>query len=157
MVWSKDFNDYIETLGYARYPDDIRLPKTQILSVFATLEDMNHDVIRSKDNWFNLEVFQRPDKNVESVPLEKLVPASFLADNLNGKYSGKMIYLSMGSMGSMDLDLMRRLVEVLGKTNHKYIVSKGHLHQQYDLAGMVWLQLFHWAKHRCTIYETAQK
>ncbi|MGA0857821.1 MAG: glycosyltransferase, partial [Candidatus Nanopelagicales bacterium] len=45
-----------------------------------------------------------------------------------------LIYLSLGSLGSADVDLMKRLVEVLGKTEHRYIVSKGPQHELYDLA-----------------------
>ena len=45
-----------------------------------------------------------------------------------------LIYLSLGSLGSADVDLMKRLVEVLGKTPHRYIVSKGPQHELYELA-----------------------
>ena len=41
---------------------------------------------------------------------------------------GALVYLSLGSLGSADVDLMRRLVEVLGGTPHRYIVSKGPQH-----------------------------
>jgi len=46
----------------------------------------------------------------------------------------RLIYLSLGSLGSADVDLMRRLVDVLGRTPHTYIVSKGPQHDQYELA-----------------------
>jgi MGT family glycosyltransferase len=45
-----------------------------------------------------------------------------------------LIYLSLGSLGSADVGLMERLVEVLGQTPHRYIVSKGPLHGSYGLA-----------------------
>jgi MGT family glycosyltransferase len=45
-----------------------------------------------------------------------------------------LIYLSLGSLGSADVGLMRRLVAVLAETPHRYIVSKGPLHATYDLA-----------------------
>jgi MGT family glycosyltransferase len=47
---------------------------------------------------------------------------------------GKLVYLSLGSLGSADVDLMRRLVDVLGRTPHRYIVSKGPQHQAFELA-----------------------
>ncbi len=47
---------------------------------------------------------------------------------------GALIYLSLGSLGSADVDLMRRLVDVLGRTPHRYIVSKGPQHDEYELA-----------------------
>jgi UDP:flavonoid glycosyltransferase YjiC (YdhE family) len=47
---------------------------------------------------------------------------------------GALIYLSLGSLGSADVDLMRRLVEVLGATPHRFIVSKGPQADLYELA-----------------------
>jgi MGT family glycosyltransferase len=48
--------------------------------------------------------------------------------------AGALIYLSLGSLGSADVGLMRRLVDVLGRTPHRYIVSKGPQHAEYELA-----------------------
>ncbi|MEA2538255.1 MAG: hypothetical protein QOF11_2489 [Chloroflexota bacterium] len=47
---------------------------------------------------------------------------------------GALIYLSLGSLGSADVDLMRRLVEILGAMPHRFIVSKGPQADLYDLA-----------------------
>jgi UDP:flavonoid glycosyltransferase YjiC (YdhE family) len=47
---------------------------------------------------------------------------------------GGLIYLSLGSLASADVELMRRLVDVLGRTRHRYIVSKGPQADLYDLA-----------------------
>jgi MGT family glycosyltransferase len=55
---------------------------------------------------------------------------------------GGLIYLSLGSLGSADVDLMRRLVDVLGRTPHRFIVSKGPQHDQYDLAANMWGEEF---------------
>jgi MGT family glycosyltransferase len=46
----------------------------------------------------------------------------------------KLIYLSLGSLGSADVELMRRLVSTLAKSKHKFIVSKGPQHDQIELA-----------------------
>jgi UDP:flavonoid glycosyltransferase YjiC (YdhE family) len=51
---------------------------------------------------------------------------------------GALIYLSLGSLGSADVELMQRLVDVLGRTPHRYIVSKGPLHETYDLPVNMW-------------------
>ncbi len=51
---------------------------------------------------------------------------------------GSLIYLSLGSLGSADVDLMRRLVDVLSRTPHRYIVSKGPRHDDYELADNMW-------------------
>jgi UDP:flavonoid glycosyltransferase YjiC (YdhE family) len=55
---------------------------------------------------------------------------------------GALVYLSLGSLGSADVDLMRRLVEVLGETPHRYLVSKGPQHELYELAPNMWGEEF---------------
>ena len=47
---------------------------------------------------------------------------------------GALIYLSLGSLGSADVALMQRLVDVLARTPHRVIVSKGPLADQIRLA-----------------------
>ena len=44
-----------------------------------------------------------------------------------------LIYLSLGSLGSADVDLMQRLVDLLGGTEHSVIVSMGPLADQIRL------------------------
>ena len=51
---------------------------------------------------------------------------------------GSLIYLSLGSLGSADVELMQRLVAVLGDTPHRYIVSKGPRHAEFELADNMW-------------------
>ncbi len=46
---------------------------------------------------------------------------------------GALIYLSLGSLGSADVGLMQRLVDLLGQTDHRVIVSKGPLADQITL------------------------
>ena len=46
---------------------------------------------------------------------------------------GGLIYLSLGSLGSADVALMQRLVDVMGATRHRVIVSKGPLGDQIRL------------------------
>ena len=46
---------------------------------------------------------------------------------------GALVYLSLGSLGSADVGLMQRLVDVLGTTRHRVIVSKGPLADEIRL------------------------
>ena len=55
-----------------------------------------------------------------------------LPENLASR-PGALIYLSLGSLGSADVELMQRLVDVLGRTEHRVIVSKGPLADQIRL------------------------
>jgi MGT family glycosyltransferase len=51
---------------------------------------------------------------------------------------GALIYFSLGSLGSADVELMRRVIGVLAGTPHRYIVSKGPLHEEIELAPNMW-------------------
>ena len=46
---------------------------------------------------------------------------------------GALVYLSLGSLGSADVGLMQRLVDVMAGTRHRVIVSKGPLADQIEL------------------------
>jgi MGT family glycosyltransferase len=46
---------------------------------------------------------------------------------------GKVVYLSLGSLGCMDVDLMQRLIDALATTGHRVIVSMGPLKDQMKL------------------------
>jgi MGT family glycosyltransferase len=52
--------------------------------------------------------------------------------------SGAFVYLSLGSLGSADVELMRRLVGVLADTPHRYVVSKGPRADEFDLPDNMW-------------------
>jgi MGT family glycosyltransferase len=48
--------------------------------------------------------------------------------------AGALIYVSLGSLGSGDVPLMKSLVAALAETPHRYVVSKGPQHAEYELA-----------------------
>jgi MGT family glycosyltransferase len=64
--------------------------------------------------------------------LRAAVTSSFLA-YWRAEGSGALIYLSLGSLGSADVGLMQRLVDLLGRTDHRVIVSKGPLADEITL------------------------
>jgi MGT family glycosyltransferase len=51
---------------------------------------------------------------------------------------GALVYFSLGSLGSADVNLMRRVIDCLAATPHRYIVSKGPLHAEIELAPNMW-------------------
>jgi MGT family glycosyltransferase len=59
------------------------------------------------------------------------VPGSIRGD-------GALVYLSLGSLGSADVELMRRLVSVLAETRHRYVVSKGPRADELELPDNMW-------------------
>ncbi len=71
--------------------------------------------------------WHRLDSTVRAADTTWDLPAS-LAER-----DGALIYLSLGSLGSADVALMQRLVDVLATTPHRVIVSKGPLADQITL------------------------
>ena len=47
---------------------------------------------------------------------------------------GPVVYLSLGSLGSADVELMRKLIGTLAETDYHVIVSLGPQHQELELA-----------------------
>jgi MGT family glycosyltransferase len=74
--------------------------------------------------------WHRMDSSVRSTDEPYEIPAEVA----NRPADSALIYLSLGSLGSADVDLMKRLIDVLGTTRHRFIVSKGPQHDQYELA-----------------------
>ena len=74
------------------------------------------------ERWHNLETSVRGTDEPWQPPL------GFEAGD------GRLIYLSLGSLGSADVELMQRLIDTLGATDYRVIVSLGPQHDQLRLA-----------------------
>jgi MGT family glycosyltransferase len=71
--------------------------------------------------------WHRLDSTVRAADTTWELPASI------AERDGALIYLSLGSLGSADVALMQRLVDLLATTEHRVIVSKGPLADQITL------------------------
>ncbi|MEY4339970.1 MAG: hypothetical protein RLZ14_1820 [Actinomycetota bacterium] len=78
--------------------------------------------------------WHRLDSSVRATDAPFEVPEQLRSDDPNSR----LVYLSLGSLGSADVDLMKRLVSVLGRTRHRFIVSKGPLADEYELPSNMW-------------------
>ncbi|MEV7806281.1 glycosyltransferase [Microbispora sp. NPDC088329] len=76
------------------------------------------------------ETWTRLDSSVRETDEEFALP------DIPGE--GRLVYFSLGSLGSADVGLMRRVIDVLARTPHRYIVSKGPLHEEIELAPNMW-------------------
>ncbi len=98
--------------------------------------------------WLNLYVYPASVDYGRSLPLGptwhrldscvRAVDATFELPEALRDRGGALVYLSLGSLGSADVDLMRRLVDVLAHAPHRFIVSKGPQHADYELADNMW-------------------
>ena len=102
-----------------------------------------------KSPWLNLYMY--PEELDYEPPLPGWVRCDAMVRDDGGEFAvparlrdgpGKLIFLSMGSVVSADLELMRRLVASLADAPHRFIVAKGPLHARYDLPDNMWGEAF---------------
>src|SRR5579872_6692895 len=91
--------------------------------------------------WLNLYLYPAELDYARSRPLaptwrnlETCVRSTDAAWDAPDRDGRSLVYVSLGSLGSADVPLMQRLVDVLSRTPHRYIVSKGPQHDAYELA-----------------------
>ena len=102
--------------------------------------------------WLDLYVYPRALEYERATPLgptwhrlETCVRRSeteFALPERLAEGDGALLYLSLGSLGSADIDLMRRLVDALSRTTHRVVVSKGPQHAELELAENMWGEEF---------------
>jgi MGT family glycosyltransferase len=118
-----DFSEFCAERGAPELPDGEMIHTSDWLNLYLYPREVDYP--RSEplaSTWHNLESSVRTTDAGWEPP----------ADLTEG--GGGLIYLSLGSLGSADVPLMKRLVEVLGATPHRYVVSKGPQHTEYELA-----------------------
>ncbi len=124
----KSYNDWVVSQGFDSLPEDKMITPSPYLNIYMFPEELDYTDIRQlPSNWHRFDCFMRSEEKENFEIPQKL-----------RNRSGKLIYLSMGSMGSADVELMKRLVSILSKSKHRFIVSKGPLHDQYELADNMW-------------------
>lgn len=79
------------------------------------------------------ETWHRLDSSVRET---EQAPADLPASFTDG--SRPLVYFSLGSLGSADVDLMQRVIAALADQRVNVIVSKGPLHDEFELADNMW-------------------
>jgi MGT family glycosyltransferase len=120
-LWEK-FDAFMRESGAPPLPELEFIHESAFLNLYVYPAEADYTRARPLD-----DRWQRLDSCVRTTDEEWAELADFHGD-------GALVYLSLGSLGSADVDLMRRLVETLADTPHRYVVSKGPQHDQYELA-----------------------
>jgi len=124
-MWD-EFNEWVQACGAQPLADLEFIHESDVLNLYTYPEIIDYTDRRPLP-----ATWHRLDSSVRTTDEPFDVPHDLGTD-------GALIYLSLGSLGSADVDLMRRLVDVLSRTPHRYIVSKGPLHDTYDLPPNMW-------------------
>ena len=118
-----DFSEYCQGRGAPPLPDGEMIHASPWLNLYLYPRELDYPRTQALGpTWHNLESSVRTSDPPWSLP-----------DSLTGS-DGALIYVSLGSLGSGDIELMSRLVESLSATRHRYVVSKGPQHDAYELA-----------------------
>jgi MGT family glycosyltransferase len=127
-VWDP-FNTWVHAQGAPPLPELEFTHSSETLNLYVYPEVIDYVDRRPLDaTWHRLDSCVRETDEKFDLPAQ-------LRDRPDGS---ALIYLSLGSLGSADVELMRRLVDVLGRTPHRFIVSKGPRHDEYELAPNMW-------------------
>ena len=124
-MWAQ-FNEFVQASGAPPLPD-LRV-RPHLRAREPVRVPGGRRLHRRGDRWTRPGTGWTPRCGPPTQPVE--LPADFL-DRPEGS---ALVYLSLGSLGSADVDLMRRLVSVLAATPHRYVVSMGPQHAEYELA-----------------------
>jgi len=119
----RDFDAFCRERGAPPLPDGELIHPSPHLNLYLYPAEADYPRSRPLDaTWHRLESCVRASDSAWE-------PPAGLAEG-----PGALIYLSLGSLGSGDVPLMERLVESLSRTSHRFIVSRGPQHAEYELA-----------------------
>jgi MGT family glycosyltransferase len=119
QLWT-EFNEFVVAQGAAPLPD-LEFIHEGDLNLYVYPEIADYQRRQSLGStWHRLESSVRETDEKFELP------------DLPG--DGALIYFSLGSLGSADVELMRRVIAALAETEHRYIVSMGPLHSEIELA-----------------------
>ena len=122
-----EFSAFCEERGAPALRDEEFVHESDWLNLYVYPGEVDYE--RSTplaSTWHRLDTCVRRQQTVLGAP----------AEILEGE--GALVYLSLGSLGSADVELMRRLVDVLSRAPHRFVVSKGPQASEFELADNMW-------------------
>ncbi|CAG2108284.1 unnamed protein product [Medioppia subpectinata] len=125
------YNEWMKEEGYPLNTGNTGISDSPYLNIYGYPEELDYIDLRPlPEKWLRVDAFMRRGKKQEFK-----IPDKFRDRDIE---KSKLIYFSLGSMGSANVDLMKRLVSILSKSQHKIIVSKGVFGDTYELADNMW-------------------
>lgn len=123
-MWA-DFDAWVRAQGADALPELEFMPRANAANLYVYPAEADYLDDRPLD-----DTWTRMDSSVRETDEEYVLPPE-VADRPDGS---ALIYLSLGSLGGADVELMQRLVDVLATTRHRFIVSKGPQADRITLA-----------------------
>ncbi len=127
-MW-ESYNAWVQSVGAPALTELDFVHESADLNLYVYPEAIDYVDARPLDS-----TWHRLDSSVRTTDETFVVP-----EELRQRPAGSaLVYLSLGSLGSADVELMRRLIDVLGRTEHRFIVSMGPQHDELTLAANMW-------------------
>ena len=122
-----EFSAFCAERGAGALPDAQFIHESDWLNLYLYPEELDYARGRPLDpTWHRLDTcVRRSDARAE------------LPEHV-AQGDGGLVYVSLGSLGSADVDLMKRLVDVLSRAPHRFVVSKGPQASEFELADNMW-------------------
>jgi MGT family glycosyltransferase len=120
-LW-EDFNAFMRDRGASPLPELEFIHESPWLNLYLYPQEADYSRSRPLG-----PTWHRLDSCVRGPDGEWVEPEGF-------RDGERLLYLSLGSLGSADVELMRRLVDELAESPHRYVVSKGPQHELFELA-----------------------
>ncbi|XP_074593537.1 NDP-glycosyltransferase YjiC-like [Brevipalpus obovatus] len=136
LMWSggkKMRREWLTSEGMESVADELDkgnfFPKPDYFGFYHYPEDLDYTELGEHEpGWIRIDSCVREDD-----PSTKFEVPEVLKDK-----PGKLIYFSLGSLASCDHKAMRRILDILAKSPHRFIVSTGHFGDKLELADNMW-------------------
>ncbi len=110
------FNSWVQEQGAPPLPHMEFMPRDNAANIYVFPQEADYVPERPLD-----DSWHRIDSSVRQTDEDYELPAA-VAERPDGS---SLVYLSLGSLGGADVELMQRLVDALADSPHRFIVSKG--------------------------------
>jgi MGT family glycosyltransferase len=118
-----DFDAFCRERGAPALPELEFIHESPRLNLWLYPAEIDYERVEPLGlSWHNLEASVRTTDDAWTLP-----------DSLASR-EGPLVYLSLGSLASGDVDLMQGLIDSLAETSYRVIVSLGPQHEALDLA-----------------------
>jgi MGT family glycosyltransferase len=124
-LWA-EFNEFVVSAGAPPLPDMEFIHESPWLNLLLYPQEADYRRARPL-----APTWHRIDSSVRREDASFELPES-LGDE------GALVYLSLGSLGSADVNLMNRLTSFLAEAPHRFVVSMGPLGEQVRLGPNMW-------------------
>ena len=130
LKYNIQYNKWLKENGFPTIDNKRTIPESPYLNIYGYPAELDYTDLRPiPDKWFAVDSFMRKGEEKFELP-----------EKFKDQKNKKLIYLSLGSMGSGNVPLMKRLIEILAKSPHNVIVSKGVFGDTYELPDNMWGQ-----------------